>query len=143
MGKMRGLGLLLTMLLAPALVAGCAALQDAETRTPTRNSQGYAALSPEDLATMLATEDPLLVNVHIPYEGEIEGTDIHIPYNTIDRHLDKLLAHDAPIVVYCMSGPMSRDAAQRLSELGYVSVYELTGGMRAWEAAGFELIYRP
>jgi len=37
---------------------------------------------------------------------------------------------------------MSDIAARRLAELGYTRIYDLTGGMLAWEASGRPLIGR-
>lgn len=48
------------------------------------------------------------------------------------------LAHQ-PLFVYCGSGIRSAKAAKILREKGYVEVYELEGGMKAWKATGMEV----
>lgn len=104
------------------------------------NAVGYANITVVQLAEMLETKDFVLVNTHIPYEGEIPQTDLFIPFNEIVDHLDELPSKDARIVLYCRSGSMSTTAAETLVTLGYTDVYEVDGGMRAWEAAGYGLI---
>jgi len=105
-----------------------------------RNRDGYADISAEQLDELLESQDVTLVNVHIPYEGEIPQTDLFIPFDEITEHADELPALDAPIVLYCRSGGMSTSAGEELASLGYTNVAELDGGMRAWEAAGYELL---
>jgi rhodanese-related sulfurtransferase len=95
------------------------------------------------LAAMLENEDFPLINVHIPYEGEIEGTDEFIPFNEINTNLDKLTTDkNARIVLYCRSGSMSAQAAEALVAQGYTDVWNLDGGMIAWENSGRPLINR-
>jgi rhodanese-related sulfurtransferase len=89
---------------------------------------------------MIDNEDLVLVNTHIPFEGDLPQTDLSIPYNEIADHLDQLPDKDATIVVYCRSGSMSTSAAAELAQLGYTNVMELDGGFRAWRAAGYELV---
>ncbi len=101
----------------------------------------YLSVSPTRLDAMLATKDFTFVNVHVPYEGEIAGTDAFIPYDQVTTRLAELpAAMDAKILVYCRSGRMSTIAAQTLVGLGYTNVWELDGGFNAWQAAGFPLV---
>lgn len=142
--KMRRVGLTVLAALTVALAA-CAGAQ--RTGVPTSVPQqpaapGYIELTAKQLKEMLASKDFTLVNVHIPYDGEIAQTDLFIPYGEIASQLDKLPDKSARIVVYCRSGPMSADAAKTLVAAGYTSVMELEGGMSAWEAAGHELLRR-
>ena len=109
----------------------------------TAASGAVTRITADQLAQMLAgPKDFTLVNVHVPYEGEVAKTDLAIPYDQIDAHLKQLPGKDAKIVLYCRSGRMSDIAAHRLVELGYTHVYDLTGGMVAWEASGRSLVNR-
>jgi rhodanese-related sulfurtransferase len=100
----------------------------------------YWNISVAELQAFLARTDVPLVNVHIPYEGDLPGTDLSIPYNEIERHLDRLPSDkDAPVVLYCRSGNMSAQAAEVLARIGYTRIYNLVGGFRAWSAAGLPM----
>lgn len=109
-----------------------------QTQTvPVEGRGSYTDVSADGLALMLENKDFPLINVHIPYAGEIEGTDEFIPFDQIEQNIDKLPDDkDAKIVVYCRSGSMSAISARRLVELGYTDVWNLDGGMIAWEASG-------
>lgn len=138
------------------LLAGCAAAgtdtgpasSGSQQAAPVRlsslpkNGDGYVDLTVGQLSDSLPGKGFTLVNVHIPYAGELPQTDLFIPYNEIAEQADKLPDKGAPIVLYCRSGAMSTQAARQLVELGYTNVMELDGGMVAWEAAGRELQYK-
>lgn len=134
-----GLMLLVVVLAACAAGTGDRNSTDEGLR---KNADGYIDISVDQLAQMLENKDFVLVNVHIPYEGEIPGTDLFIPYNAIADNLDKLPDKNARIVLYCRSGSMSTVAAKTLASLGYTNVYEVDGGFNAWKASGRELIVR-
>lgn len=100
----------------------------------------YQNVTPTELSTMLESKDFVLVNVHIPFAGNIPGTDVAIPYNEIEPNLSQLPADKtAKIVLYCSSGRMSESAAEELVSMGYTNVWNLKGGMVDWKQAGFEL----
>jgi rhodanese-related sulfurtransferase len=100
----------------------------------------YTNISVSELQSMLENKDFTFVNVHIPFEGDIPNTDLSIPFNEIEQNLDQLASDkDAKIVLYCRSDRMSTIAAEDLVNLGYTNVWNLTGGMVAWEQAGLPL----
>jgi rhodanese-related sulfurtransferase len=100
----------------------------------------YTNITVAELQTMLQQKDFQLINVHIPDEGDLPDTDLSIPYNEIDQHLDQLPEdQNAKLVLYCRSDRMSTIAAEQLVDLGYTNVWNLKGGMVAWEQAGLPL----
>lgn len=134
----------ITAVVGALLVVGLAACggqppADGEVRVEVEGGGSYVDVSPERLVTMLEAKDFTLVNVHIPYEGEIAETDLFIAYDQVGSRLAELPARDARIVLYCRSGSMSTTAALTLVRAGYTNVLNLEGGMNAWRAAGFPL----
>jgi len=100
----------------------------------------YTEISVSELQSMLKNKDFTLVNVHIPFEGDIPNTDVSIPYDQIAQSLNQLPADKkAEIVLYCRSDRMSTIASETLVGLGYTNICNLDGGMVAWENAGLEI----
>lgn len=133
--------LLYLLLVTALLLAGCAAASPAEAP-----QGGYERISVETLAEMMETrrESFLLVNTHIPFEGNLPTTDFSVPFNETAQQLDLFPADkNAEIVLYCMNDPMSFSAARQLVEAGYTNVKVLLGGMNAWQSAGFTLEMEP
>ena len=97
---------------------------------------GVALLKPAAFESR-RIQGSVLVNVHVPFEGDLEGTDLSIPFDEIAaRTADLPSDKDTPLLVYCRSGRMSAIAGKELVRLGYRNVVDLEGGMIAWEASG-------
>jgi len=129
--------LVISLVLTALLLAGCAAANPPETK-----EGGYEFISVEELSSMLEErrESFLLVNTHIPFEGNIPTTDFSVPYNETAQYLASFPENkDAEIVLYCRSDRMARIAADVLDEAGYTNLVVLSGGMIAWDSAGLPL----
>ncbi len=100
-------------------------------------------VSPAAFARAVAQKGTVTINVHIPDEGSLAGTDLWIPFDRVAANRARLPARKTtPLAVYCRSGRMSAIAVRVLARLGYGNVVELRGGMVAWEASGRRLLPR-
>lgn len=100
----------------------------------------YTNVTATELQDLLNKKDFTLVNVHIPFEGNLPKTDLSIPFDTIGQNLSKLPGDkNAKLFLYCRSGRMSDIAARKLVKLGYTNIWNLDGGMVAWEQAGLQI----
>jgi len=98
-------------------------------------------INAKDLDMTMKQKDILLVDVHIPKQAHIVGTDFHAPFYKIDDYLEKFpITKDSAIYLYCESGPMGNWAARTLFDLGYTNIYNLSGGADAWIESGREVI---
>lgn len=101
------------------------------------------SVGPQQFAEAIAAPGRVTINVHVPYEGDIAGTDLTIPFDQIEAQIDQLpTPRSAPLAVYCRTGRMSTIAATTLAQLGYQDVVELAGGMQAWQQSGRTLVWR-
>jgi len=129
----------LFVLLVTSFLVGCQSKTITGERV-TVASGSYQNVTPAELRTMLKDKDFVFINVHIPFAGNIAGTDLSIPYDQIEENLSQLPSDkNAKIILYCRSGRMSSIAAEKLVSLGYENVWNLDGGMVGWEQAGFEI----
>ena len=94
------------------------------------------AVGPDEFATAIEATDAFVVNVHVPDEGTIDGTDVTIRYDRIAGDSRLPADKETRILLYCKTDRMSRDAAAELMEAGYKNVAYLEGGMDAWAATG-------
>lgn len=147
---MKQLLFLLTLSVGFAVI-GCSGMSGISSALPASTASmgvrvqteggSYTNVTPAELDAMLKHKDFFIANVHIPYEGEIAQTDAFIPYDALDENLGKFPSDlNAKIVLYCRSDRMSTIAAEALVKKGYTNLWNLKGGMVAWETAGLPMI---
>jgi rhodanese-related sulfurtransferase len=126
------------------LLAACSGSSDPDAGPVTEPpAPTLEEIDVDEFATRLAGGDGgLVINVHVPYEGEIAGTDLFIPYDRITESSELPSDKDAPLLLYCRSDRMSREAGEDLVAAGYTNVAHLVGGFVAWEASGREVVVR-
>jgi hydroxyacylglutathione hydrolase len=69
-------------------------------------------------------------------EGHINGA-IHIPYYFLE-HRQQELDNSQPLALICASGQRSSIACSLLQRHSFTQLFNVVGGMEAWEQAGFE-----
>ena len=95
-------------------------------------------ISSDQLQEIMKSDDIFLVDVHVPKQRHIKGTDLFIPYNEVEKHAGKFPEDkNTAIYLYCEGGPMGNAAARTLHELGYQNLFNLKGGAKAWARAGY------
>jgi len=103
--------------------------------TPTLGTVSPAALQIE---LSQSARSFLLINVHTPLAGNIPGTDADIVYTDVPA-IEAFIGSDKSrlVVIYCMSDHMATIAGPQLVADGYCNVRYLSGGLSAWETAGY------
>ncbi len=97
----------------------------------------YKNINVSELKEMMSVKDFLLIDVKIPEQVHIPGTDYFLPFDKIHLTIEQLgIDKSKKIVLYCRSGYTSSIAAEKLSEIGYANVSNLLGGVIAWRQSG-------
>ncbi len=125
---------LLLLVLSAALLfpAGCALKLDGNGMV----YESYKKIGPEQAREMMRQDDShIIVDVRRQDEydaGHIPGA-ILIPNESIgDERPEELPDPDQIILIYCRSGNRSKQAAQKLFDMGYKNIYEF-GGIIDWK----------
>lgn len=95
----------------------------------------YNKISTKELKKLLiSNEKYLILDVRTNQEyisGHIEKA-INLPDDKIKKESDIIIdSLDTKVIVYCLTGKRSRQAAKELIRLGYTSIYDL-GGIILW-----------
>ena len=118
---------LIPFLLSLLLLAGCAAPVDSEA--------SYQQISMDEaIAIMESESDYIILDVRTTEEfADRHIPDaINIPNETIGTEdIPELPDKDQLILVYCRSGNRSKQASDKLANLGYTNIVEF-GGINDW-----------
>lgn len=124
-------GPLFLILLTIFLLTGCSE----NTASLVQEGASYHQIDQETAKQMMARDDGhVIVDVRRQDEydaGHIPGA-ILIPNESIEAERPKELPDlDQIILIYCRSGNRSKQAAQKLADMGYTNIYEF-GGINTW-----------
>jgi rhodanese-related sulfurtransferase len=107
-----------------------------------RRGAGGAAVSIQEATLLINRQDALVLDVREPAEfekGRVIGAR-NVPLSQLEGRAGELEKYKAkPVIVICASGNRSRSALGSLRRLGFQQVFELAGGVAAWQQAGLPL----
>jgi len=104
--------------------------------------RGYQPVSPIDSVNLINHEDAIVLDVreNKEYQGGHILNSIHIPQSALAKRITELEKYKSkPIIVGCRSGHRSSHACGLLKKQGFESVYNLSGGVMAWQNANLPL----
>ena len=95
----------------------------------------FSTISPNHLSESLSAVT--IIDVREPNEFKTASIDgsILIPLGEIATRLSDIPA-TSPVVMMCLTGARSAQAAAFLAKRGYTNISNLAGGITAWESAG-------
>jgi rhodanese-related sulfurtransferase len=116
-------------------LTGCSGKAVNNATQSSNQVNGYKQISQEEAREMMGKDDGhVIVDVRRQDEydaGHIPGA-ILIPNEDINStRPEKLTDLDQIILVYCRSGRRSKEASQKLAQMGYTKIYEF-GGINTW-----------
>jgi len=101
-------------------------------------SQNFSKLTPAGAIQLINNEDVVLLDVREPAEtsvGKIMKA-IQIPVGSVSQRVGELDKHkNKNVIVYCKTGARSGLACRELNKAGFEKVYNLSGGITAWQEA--------
>ncbi len=104
--------------------------------------RGYQAIGPAEAVNLINHQDAVVVDVRDNneyHDGHILNS-IHIPQSALPKRLAELEKYKSrPIILGCRSGHRSGQACALLRKHGFENVYNLSGGIMAWQNAHLPL----
>ncbi len=100
-------------------------------------------VTPEQAAQLFKDNKAIIVDVREQDEWNEQHIDgaIFIPLGEVESRLGELAAYkDSQVIMQCRSGRRSEKAAKMLMNAGFDQVYNLKGGILAWDEAQLETV---
>ena len=123
----------------PVLMVSFAAITGFILFTEYRNvTAKFTSLGPSAAISIINQDDSVLLDVRENNEiaDGMLADAIHIPLSNIAKRLSEMDKHkDKSVVVYCRSGNLSTAVCRSLTSKGFEKVYNLSGGIMAWQDA--------
>lgn len=108
-----------------------------------RNAGAGASLSPTDAVLLINRDNAMVLDVRDEAEyasGHITDAK-HIPLAQLEERLGEIRKFkDKPVLVSCQVGVRSGKAAGILQKQGFSRVYNLQGGLNAWQQAKLPVV---
>jgi len=105
---------------------------------------GGSNLDVTQVAKMIAdNEDIVLIDVRTPEEfmqGHLDGAKLIDFYDTNFQDEINKLDTAKKYVVYCRSGGRSAKSVSAMKKAGFGEVYNMSGGVLAWQSAKYEVV---
>lgn len=99
-------------------------------------------VSPQEAFHALSSASARLIDVREDDELVTLRTEIaqHVPLSRFDfTEFAKMYDRNAPLYILCRSGARSRRIGEALIENGYQKIYNITGGILAWQQCNLPL----
>ena len=104
-----------------------------------RRFSSMKAVGTLEATRLINAQDAVLLDVREPkeYQASRMRNAVNRPLSQLEARSGELQKHGSrPVIVYCDAGNRSRMAGAALTKAGIAESYFLTGGLRAWKAAG-------
>ncbi len=138
--SLMALVLSIPLVIGVVLTGGCVTDETATPETPTRIIEN---ITPQEASTLIQDNqdnpDFIIIDVRTPEEFAEEyienavNTDF---YSETFRDELNNLDKNKSYLIYCRSGGRSGNALDIMAELNFREVYNISGGIIAWKAAG-------
>jgi rhodanese-related sulfurtransferase len=105
------------------------------------NRHMVTSVSPQQAQALIASSQVDIVEVREPGEwltGHLPGARL-VPLGELRSNPKQALQRDGVMFV-CAAGVRSQTAARLAEQLGFSTLYNLTGGTRSWVNAGLPLV---